>query len=54
MKEKEVEPSEGWKSHEWFFWKTDSFRCCKKCGAVERRDKQNGKCPGKVRIALRR
>lgn len=41
--------------HEWFYWKQDPFRCCKKCGAVENRKITNrDDCPRKVEVKLRK
>lgn len=53
MTHAEMPPSKGWYTHEWFYWKDDKFRCCKKCGNIERADKQSGECKGKVKIVLR-
>jgi hypothetical protein len=45
--------SDGWKTHDWFYHKDDKFRCCKKCGVIERHDKQNRMCKGRTRIKFR-
>ena len=39
--------------HDWFYWKTDRFRCCRKCGVIERKDGKNKPCKGKCKIVLR-
>lgn len=39
--------------HEWFYYKEDKFRSCKKCGVIENDKNTNGNCVGKVEMKLR-
>lgn len=39
--------------HEWFTYKNDKFRSCKKCGVIENNKNTNGNCVGKVEMKLR-
>lgn len=39
--------------HEWFYFGSDGYRSCKKCGIVERADRANRPCRGRVRITVR-
>lgn len=41
--------------HEWFYFKRDPFRCCKKCYAIENPKITNREdCPGKVEVKFRK
>lgn len=39
--------------HDWFVFKDDAFRSCRKCGCIESINATNGVCPGKVKVELR-
>tara|TARA_Y100001963_G_scaffold17759_1_gene21907 strand:+ start:8020 stop:8526 length:507 start_codon:yes stop_codon:yes gene_type:complete len=39
--------------HEWFYYKTDDFRSCKKCGYIENKKNKNQKCKGRPTLSLR-
>lgn len=40
--------------HIWIRHPEEQIRFCRKCGVVERKDGQNGRCPGLVRIRVRK
>lgn len=39
--------------HDWFTYKQDTFRSCRKCGIIERADGKNSPCTGKAKVELR-
>lgn len=40
-------------SHDWFYFKNDKFRSCRKCGYIENVKNTDDCCSGSVKVSLR-